>query len=162
MACLLKFLRFLLERNQVCSLFRIRFLGFCRFLSENLVVHETSQSIADYCILLMENPTLITLSQIIHVNYRIPCIQEPWPQNHHSFTSTLLQLHLNCTELAVNDIDHSLNFLGRDWSCSWLFSQQIHNMSRKFVTRLKEQWGRGELQNTLILWIETMCEQEYI
>lgn len=53
----------------------------------------------------------------------LPCIEESTPQNHHSLTGRLFQLHLNAGELLMNNLNHPLNFFWRDWPGTTLFPQ---------------------------------------
>lgn len=64
------------------------------------------------------------------------CIQEPTSKDHHCLTRALLQLNLNRVKLFVNNLHHPFNFFRSDWSCTTLFSKQVHDMSRKFVAGL--------------------------
>lgn len=41
-----------------------------------------------------------------------PGIKEARPQDHDGFTGALLKLHLDGTELAMDDTDHTFNLFG--------------------------------------------------
>lgn len=41
-----------------------------------------------------------------------PSIQEPGAQDHDGLTGALLELHLDGTELLVNDVHHAFNLFG--------------------------------------------------
>ena len=47
-----------------------------------------------------------------------------------------VETYLDCAKLLVDDLNHSFNFLGCDWSGTGLFSQQVHDVGCEFVASL--------------------------
>lgn len=68
-----------------------------------------------------------------------PCIEKSGAQDHDSFTCALFELHLDGTELAMDDADHPLYLLGWDGPGPALLSQQIHHVSGELVACLGQQ-----------------------
>lgn len=44
--------------------------------------------------------------------------------------------NLDCAKFLVNNLDHSINFLRCDWSCSRLLTEQIHHMVSELIASL--------------------------
>lgn len=65
-----------------------------------------------------------------------PGVKEAWAQDHDSFARALFELHLYGAEFAVDDADHTLDLFGWNGTRARLFSQQVHHVSGKLVTRL--------------------------
>lgn len=43
---------------------------------------------------------------------------------------------MDCAKLFVDDLNHSLNFLGGDWPCPGLLSQEVHDVGGELVASL--------------------------
>lgn len=54
----------------------------------------------------------------------------------------------------MNNLDHSFDFLRCDWPGATLFSQQVHYVSGKFVTSLKNE------KKQIILFFGSISEKE--
>lgn len=44
-------------------------------------------------------------------------VQEPRSEDHDRLASGLLQLNLDRVKFPIDDVDHSVDLLGSDWSC---------------------------------------------
>ena len=69
-------------------------------------------------------------------SFYVPGIEKFGSQYHDGFARALLQLKLYGAELLVNNCDHPLDLLRSDGSRARLFTQQIHDVRRKFAAGL--------------------------
>lgn len=67
----------------------------------------------------------------------LPGIEEPGSEDHDGFTSALFQLHLDGGKLAMDDLHHALNFLGRYGPRPTLLAEEVHHMRCKLITCLQ-------------------------
>lgn len=67
-----------------------------------------------------------------------PRIQKPGAQDHDRLTRTLLELHLDGAELAVDDADHSLDLLRGDGPGPALLSKEVHHVGGEFIACLRD------------------------
>lgn len=65
-----------------------------------------------------------------------PGIEEAGAQDHDGLAGALLELHLDGAELAVDDVHHALDLLGRNRPRARLLPQQVHHVGGELVTRL--------------------------
>jgi len=86
--------------------------------------------------LMLNNQSHLPNTIPITAHWNKPGVEEPWPENHHCLTRALFQLQLDGRELAPNDANHPVNFLGRDRSCATLLAQQVHDVCCELRTCL--------------------------
>lgn len=67
----------------------------------------------------------------------VPGVEEARPQDHDGLARALLQLHLDGAELAVDDVHHALDLLGRDGPRPALLPQQVHHVRGELAAGLK-------------------------
>lgn len=140
MACLLKFRRFLLQRREKAGEEDVVAL-----VGPPCCTTPEGATVMEFLVVQHGGPVAWGMGRSPVLGASLgpwipPGIQEAGTQDHDSLAGALLELHLDGTELSMDDAHHALHLLGCHGPCAALLPQQVHDMGRELVTCL--QWSR--------------------